>query len=345
MAKMMGEKLLAETIAKEMTLGVLALDEELCVRYSNPFFYKCFPTLDNVKETTIEDIITDSSLLDALGKFRKNKKIDPIDIDISDKDRFFKVSLVSMNKQEGKGVLLFFQDTTEERRLEEIKKDFVANVSHELRTPLASIKGYSETLLDGGMEDEGTLKEFLGIIDRHATRMSRLIDDLLVLSRVESHQMSFTTERIDICEVIKSIASGFKKQARDKEVDFTLDFEEENIVVLGDGYRLEQVLVNLFDNAIKYTPKGGSVVVKTREEGIGVRVDVTDTGIGIPEGDLPRIFERFYRVDKARSRDLGGTGLGLSIVKHIVQSMNGTVSVKSRPGRGTTFTLILGKES
>lgn len=341
----MGDKLLAETIAKEMTLGVLALDEELLVQYSNPFFYKCFPLIENVKGRTIEDIVTDIGLLDVLGKFRKNKKIDPIDIDIVDKDRYFKVSLVSLSKDEGKGVLLFFQDTTEERSLEEIKKDFVANVSHELRTPLASIKGYSETLLDGGMDDKETLKDFLGIIDRHATRMSRLIDDLLVLSRVESHQMSFTTERIDICEVINFIASGFQKQSRDKEVDFSLDFEEENIVVLADRYRLEQVLVNLFDNAIKYTPKGGSVVVKTRDTSDGVRVDVTDTGIGIPEEDLPRIFERFYRVDKARSRELGGTGLGLSIVKHIVQSMNGTVTVKSSPGNGTTFTLILGKES
>ena len=221
--------------------------------------------------------------------------------------------------------------------METIKKDFVANVSHELRTPLASIKGYSETLLDGGMDDKSTARDFLRVIDRHATRMARLIDDLLILSRLESHQMTIVSEPLDLRELVISTAKGFEKQAQDKGVGLTVDLPEGLPKVLGDKDRLEQVVVNLLDNAIKYTPSGGVVKVGARPDGPEVVVDIADTGLGIPPEDISRIFERFYRVDKARSRDLGGTGLGLAIVKHIIQGHNGRLNVKSAPGKGSTF--------
>jgi two-component system phosphate regulon sensor histidine kinase PhoR len=248
---------------------------------------------------------------------------------------------VPINEDEDFTLLLFLNDITEEKRLEAIKRDFVANVSHELRTPLAAIKGYSETLLDGGVDDEETSREFLGVIDRHATRMSRLIDDLLTLSRLESQQMAIVPTPVDLSELLNSTEKSFRKHAKDKGVTLSAKVPEDLPVVLGDHDRLEQVVVNLLDNAIKYTPEGGSVILRATSESGVIKVEVVDTGIGIPEADMPRIFERFYRVDKARSRDLGGTGLGLAIVKHIMQGHNGTLNVESSPGVGSTFSFTL----
>jgi len=263
------------------------------------------------------------------------------DIEIGEGARFFKVHLVPLKEKGDFSLLLFLQDITEEKRVETIKKDFVANVSHELRTPLASIKGYAETLLDGGMDDKDTLKEFLRVIDRHATRMSRLIDDLLTLSRLESHQMTIVSAPVDMKDIIQATTTGFEKQARDKGITISSRIPDRLQRASGDKDRLEQVLVNLLDNAIKYTQSGGHVSVAASSDNGCVRVDVTDTGIGIPADDIARIFERFYRVDKARSRELGGTGLGLAIVKHIIQGHNGRLYVESEPGKGSTFSFSL----
>jgi len=191
------------------------------------------------------------------------------------------------------------------------------------------------------MDDRDTLAEFLRVIDRHATRMSRLIDDLLILSRLESHQMTIVASPIDLGELVSSTVKGFDKQARDKGISLAVIVPDELPNALGDRDRLEQVMVNLLDNAIKYTPSGGSVNVKACMESGNVRVDVGDTGIGIPADDISRIFERFYRVDKARSRELGGTGLGLAIVKHIIQGHNGRLNVESRPGKGSVFSFSI----
>ncbi len=171
--------------------------------------------------------------------------------------------------------------------------------------------------------------------------MSRLIDDLLILSKLESHHPPMTTETIDITELVKSTTEGLIKQVRDKGIELTLSSIDEEAVVRADRDRLEQVIVNLLDNAIKYTPSGGKVKASVAVDGDEVRVDVADTGLGIPAEDIPRIFERFYRVDKARSRELGGTGLGLAIVKHIIQKLGGRVDVKSVPGKGSTFSFFL----
>ena len=191
------------------------------------------------------------------------------------------------------------------------------------------------------MDDPDTLREFLRVIDRHATRMSRLIDDLLILSRLESHQMTIVASPIDPGELVSSTVSGFQKQARDKGITLSVILPGELPKALGDRDRLEQVMVNLLDNAIKYTPSGGKVKVSACQEDGFIRVDVEDTGIGIPEGDISRIFERFYRVDKARSRELGGTGLGLAIVKHIIQGHNGRLHVESAPGKGSVFSFFI----
>ncbi|MBI2412155.1 MAG: PAS domain-containing protein [Deltaproteobacteria bacterium] len=336
----MAKTLILETIASEMPTGVIVLDKDGVALYANTFFLKSFPADGGVEGKHIRSIIENANLLKTIDSFLEKRGGSSTDIEMNDGSRHFNAHIVPLKDKGEFSLLLFLQDITEEKRVETIKKDFVANVSHELRTPLASIKGYSETLLDGGMDDKETLREFLRVIDRHATRMARLIDDLLVLSRLESHQMAIVSAPMDLSELITSSIKGFEKQARDKGISIASDTDELP-KVSGDRDRLEQVMVNLLDNAIKYTPSGGEIKVRAEKTDGGVRVDVVDTGIGIPAGDLPRIFERFYRVDKARSRELGGTGLGLAIVKHIIQGHNGKLQVESAPGKGSCFSFFL----
>jgi len=338
----LGKTLILETIAREMRSGVLVLDEGGAALYANPSFLKSFPAGGGgIEGKAVAGIIKNESLLKKISAFLEKRRGNPENVEISERSRFFNVRLVPIKEKADFSLLLFLQDITEEKRLETIKKDFVANVSHELRTPLASIKGYSETLLDGGMDDRETLREFLRVIDRHSTRMSRLIDDLLTLSRLESHQMTIVSAPVDLKDLVQAILPGFEKQARDKDITLSSAIPEGLPKALGDHDRLEQVLVNLLDNAIKYTHSGGSVTVTVRKDRNDLLVDVKDTGIGIPADDIPRIFERFYRVDKARSRELGGTGLGLAIVKHIIQGHNGKLNVKSTPGVGSTFSFSI----
>lgn len=337
----MGKNIILETIAREMQAGVLVLNKEGAALYANPYFLNSFPIDDGVENKPVGEIIKNSSLLKKVDNFLQSRGGKSEDIEISEGSRFFKVHVVPLKEKEDFSLLLFLQDITEEKRVETIKKDFVANVSHELRTPLASIKGYSETLLDGGMDDKETLKEFLRVIDRHATRMARLIDDLLTLSRLESHQMTIVSAPVDLKELILYITTGFEKQARDKGITLSSQIPDGLPKILGDRDRLEQVMVNLLDNAIKYTPSGGNVSINAGKNNGNVKVNVKDTGFGIPADDIPRIFERFYRVDKARSRDLGGTGLGLAIVKHIIQGHNGKLHVESTPGKGSIFSFSL----
>lgn len=336
----MAKTLILETIAREMPTGVIVLDRNGVALYANTFFLKSFPVDGGVEGKHIRSIMGNANLLKTIDAFLEKKGGSSTDIEMNDGSSHFNAHIVPLKDKGEFSLLLFLQDITEEKRVETIKKDFVANVSHELRTPLASIKGYSETLLDGGMDDKDTLREFLRVIDRHATRMARLIDDLLILSRLESHQMQIVAAPVDLSELITSSTKGFEKQARDKGVSIASDADELP-KVSGDRDRLEQVMVNLLDNAIKYTPSGGRVMVRAHKLDNGVRVDVVDTGIGIPEGDIPRIFERFYRVDKARSREMGGTGLGLAIVKHIIQGHNGRLHVESAPGKGSCFSFFL----
>ncbi|MBI5587772.1 MAG: PAS domain-containing sensor histidine kinase [Deltaproteobacteria bacterium] len=337
----MGKNVILEAIAREMQTGVLVLNGDGKALYANPFFLNSFPVEGGVELRAVGEIVKNPVLLKTVGDFMKNLGGSSEDIEINEGGRFFSVHLVPIKDRGDFKMLLFLQDITEEKKVETIKKDFVANVSHELRTPLASIKGYSETLLDGGMDDKEILKEFLRVIDRHATRMARLIDDLLTLSRLESHQMTIVSAPVDIGDLVLTTAKGFEKQARDKGITISSELPDKLFRVLGDRDRLEQVVVNLLDNAIKYTPSGGKVSVSAFISDGWVKVDIRDTGIGIPSDDIPRIFERFYRVDKARSRDLGGTGLGLAIVKHIIQVHNGRLQVESTPGKGSTFSFSI----
>jgi len=251
--------------------------------------------------------------------------------------------------------VLVFHDITELRRLEHIRKDFVANVSHELRTPLTSIKGYVEALLDGGKDDPETSVRFLDIILKQSDRLNLILEDLLQLSKIESGQVQFKQEPLHIGSVVDRTIAMIKPLADKKQHQLRAKIDADLPLISGDQERLVQVLANLLDNAIKYTPEGGHITVSARRipggadrpsDGPrnGVELVVTDTGIGIPEKDRPRVFERFYRVDKARSRELGGTGLGLAIVKHIVEGHGGQIRVEGHVPNGSRFVVRLPAE-
>ena len=226
------------------------------------------------------------------------------------------------------------------KRLEQVRIDFVANVSHELRTPLTAIKGFAETLADGGIGDPETARKHLEILRRHTDRIIAVVDDLLILSQMESAEAPLFLTDVDLASVVDEVTQGLRPKAESKRIRLEVKHGGRPNLK-GDRDRLAQVISNLLDNAIKYTPEGGYVEIITGRASGGWLLSVKDTGVGIPPEHLPRIFERFYRADKARSREMGGTGLGLAIVKHIVQAHGGSVSVESAPGKGSTFTMRL----
>ena len=230
---------------------------------------------------------------------------------------------------------------SELEKLERVRKDFVINVSHELRTPLASIQGYTETLIDGAIADPEYNMRFLGIIRHNAERLARLTEDLLTLSRVEQRRQKFEFEIHLVNSLIDDAFEMMRPIAEKNRIELMEERAPQDAVVCCDSEAVSQILSNLMENAIKYTPEGGRISVGAQARGSMVEFFVRDTGIGIPEEDLPRLFERFYRVDKARSRELGGTGLGLSIVKHLVAAHNGTTRVESRVHEGSTFSFTL----
>jgi two-component system, OmpR family, phosphate regulon sensor histidine kinase PhoR len=244
---------------------------------------------------------------------------------------------------EWKGIIVVFHDITELKNLEQMRKDFVANVSHELKTPITSIKGFSETLLDGAMQDTEALKSFLEIILAESDRLQSLIQDLLELSKIEKHGFELSLEKQEMPALIGEVLPILKDKAEKKEITIHTSFESRGEAEI-DPYRLKQVFINLISNAIVYTPKGGDVTISVTEDEKKVHVSIKDNGMGITEEELPRIFERFYRVDKARSRNSGGTGLGLAIVKHIIEAHEGDIEVDSEVNKGTTFTVSLYKK-
>jgi two-component system phosphate regulon sensor histidine kinase PhoR len=246
---------------------------------------------------------------------------------------------------EWKGIVLVFHDITELKKLEQMRKDFVANVSHELKTPITSIKGFSETLLDGAMNDKETLKYFLSIILKESERLQSLIEDLLDLSKIERQGFKLNMDYVDIHELLEDILIIIEVKAKEKEIDLELLKAKRDLFIFGDNPRLKQIFINLINNALAYTPSGGKVSVTVQDAGDKVEITVSDTGIGMEEEEIPRIFERFYRVDKARSRNSGGTGLGLAIVKHLVEAHHGSITVASKVNSGTAFKVKLSKES
>ncbi len=250
-------------------------------------------------------------------------------------------SLIRYPEQGGEGIVLVFHDVTDWKQLERARQEFIANVSHELRTPLTAIKGYAEALRDEGAAEGSPPHKFLKIIERHAERMDKIVSDLLLLSEMELKERALKKEPVSLTALIQSTLESIRPMAEAKHLSLATDLSSSLPSIQGDGQKLHQVLVNLLQNAVAYTSEKGQIRIQAREVLGGVEIHVIDNGIGIPQEELPRIFERFYRVDKARSREEGGTGLGLSIVKQIVEAHGGAVGVESHLGQGSRFTVFL----
>src|SRR5436190_3837348 len=257
--------------------------------------------------------------------------------------REMEVSAVPLgeNSTQMDGAVVLFHDVTQLRQMEEMRREFVANVSHELRTPLSIFRGYLETLLDDPQQPPGELLRILEIMERHSDRLNALVEDVLSLARLESPGAELDLSEVDLVEFLPSIMRDWERKFQAKQLTSRLDLPENLPLIEAEESRLQEVIYNLLDNAVKYSDPGSQISLQASVEGDRVRISVADQGTGIREADLPRIFERFYRADKGRSREQGGTGLGLSIVKHIVQLHGGTVEAESEPGKGTTISVRL----
>lgn len=339
-----------ETLIEHMGSGLILIDSRGYVSLINQTFKQIF---DNSSKSYLQklyyEVIDNETLTGMIEEiFMTEQKVRrqlliPVGIERRHFD-VYGVPIIGKNDV-WKGVLLVFHDITELKKLEQMRKDFVANVSHELKTPITSIKGFSETLLDGAMEDKQALSDFLKIILQESDRLQSLVQDLLDLSKIEQHGFSLSMQQFDIVITIKEVFAIMKGRAQEKEIDLFLEREEGEILISGDPHRIKQVFLNLLSNAISYTPIGGRVSVVIKSTRSNIIVKVSDTGIGMEAEEIPRIFERFYRVDKARSRNSGGTGLGLAIVKHITEAHKGNITVKSTIGTGTVFTIKLPKKN
>jgi two-component system phosphate regulon sensor histidine kinase PhoR len=292
------------------------------------------PFLEVVRNADLHEIFRSGRT--AGGVFRQELRL------VHPAERTLRVTAVPLRLAgEEPGLVLVIDDITELRRLEQVRTEFIANVSHELRTPLTAIQGYLETLLGGALEEREHARRFVEIAFRHTERLGRLLNDLTDLSNIELGKVSLRLAPTPLSPLVDSVLELVAVKARDGEVTLQAEVSE-GLGVRADHDRLLQILINLVDNAVKYTPAGGAVTVRARRTGDGrVALSVIDTGVGIPRADLPRITERFYRVDKARSRELGGTGLGLAIVKHLVLAHGGDLVIESEEGRGTTVRVLL----
>ena len=331
-----------EAILSGMAEGVLAVDQEMRITFSNESFARVIGVSGKTRERTpLLEVVRDAGLLDMLSEVLISDKPQKRRLELSAAaGRSFEVQAAPLSASSRRGAIAVLHDITDLERLERVRKDFVANVSHELRTPLTAIRGYAETLLEGALEDPANNRRFLEIIKAQAARLNNIASDLLVLSELESGK-SAEMERLSVPSVLESALHTVESEARVREVQIVCN-QVEDLCVVGSKIRLEQALVNLLDNAIKFNRPSGQVRVEVMRATDGqVRITVADTGIGIPSDDLSRIFERFYRVDKARSRAVGGTGLGLSIVKHVLERMNGRITVASELGRGSVFSITL----
>ena len=267
-----------------------------------------------------------------------------IEIDYAAGPRFLKIYFAPIRLgAEGKGLMAVLHDVTEQRKLDDSRREFVANVSHELRTPLTNVRGYAETLMSADDIDRDIQMRFLGVISSEADRMTRIVKDLLTLTRLDYNRMEMHMQRMDLRELGQKAAAAMEGQAKSKGLTLTCELPEEMPAVIGDPERIQQVIINIITNAIKYNKPQGSIAITGGVEEDQVFLRVEDTGIGVPKADLERLFERFYRVDKARSRESGGTGLGLAIAKQIVETHGGRIGFDSEYGKGSIVTLYLPK--
>jgi len=332
-----------DAILTGMVEGVLAVDKELRVTFCNAAFATAFGVGGPVQAgLPVLRLVRDPDFLEMLRNAVSSGESLKRRMHLTGADgRSFEVQAAPLAGASSSGAMAILHDITDLERLERVRKDFVANVSHELRTPLTAIRGYAETLLDGALDDPDNRRQFVEIIQSHAIRLNNIASDLLTLSELESGRPPVAPGKLSVLATLEAAMRTVESEAAMRKVRLGWGTVED-LQVMGNKIKLEQAFVNLLDNAVKFNRSGGEVWVEaSRIPGGKVAVSIADTGIGIPSADLPRIFERFYRVDKARSREVGGTGLGLSIVKHVVEQMLGTVSVESQLNKGSKFTIVL----
>lgn len=340
-----------EAIMSSVVNGIIAIDSGERILFINPVAAKLLNIAEeDVVGKHLLQVVRSNAIDNYLKELLKGKSFFDTELSIDyPEERVLKLyanPIKQLDKSGIAGIIITIQDITELRKLERMRTEFVANVSHELKTPLTSIKGFAETLKNGAIEDKEDAVRFLDIIEAEADRLYRLISDILSLSELEQKKTKTVSEKIKIDKIVKDVLSMLKGQADKKDIELTSKVQEDIKSPVGDPDKLKQMLINLVDNALKYTPEKGRVSVEayngTDSHGKdGIVIKVSDNGIGIPKQHIPRLFERFYRVDKARSRKLGGTGLGLAIVKHIVILFEGEIDVKSEVGKGTVFTITL----
>ncbi|CEN76704.1 two-component sensor histidine kinase [[Clostridium] sordellii] len=338
-----------KSIVKSISHGILAIDINGNVLLINKEAKNIIKAsyIDPIEGKNINNVIKDDKILNEISRFIGSKKTKMKQI-TNDEEIVYNIKLDPIYLQSSKNVIIGsiinIENVTERVRLENMRSDFVANVTHELKTPLTSISGFVETLRINENIDHKTRDRFLGIIENESDRLKRLIDDILLLSFIENKD-TISYEKIDISNLFKEIYELTINYAKSKNIELRYKIENEDIVINSNRDYIKQIFLNLIDNAIKYTPDGGFVETSVYQNDENIFINIKDNGIGISKEDTSRVFERFYRVDKARSRDVGGTGLGLAIVKHIVKSLNGTIDIKSELNVGTEFIVSIPKKN
>jgi two-component system phosphate regulon sensor histidine kinase PhoR len=336
-----------QAILGTMQDGLLVVDMGLHITLMNRTFENLFelrdaavgaPLLETVRHATLDRLIAEAL---RTGELMQSELL--LTDSNTRAERHLEVSAVPMKDDMDliRGAVVLFHDITQLKRVDQIRRDFVANVSHELRTPLSILRGYIETLIDNPKTSREELARILQIMDRHSKRLGLLVDDLLSLAQLESSSANFEISEVQLREFFDSVIRDWKGRLARKNLKVIVDLAPDIPPIRADETRLQEVLYNLLENAVKYSRENGEIRLQAERSGSEIVISVGDDGIGISKDDLPRIFERFYRADKARSRELGGTGLGLAIVKHIAQLHGGRVEAESEPGTGTTVRIFL----
>jgi len=327
------ERARLEATLTQMTDGVLIADALGRIQMSNPAADKMFGESEALIGKTVSLALRHHQLIETWRKCQQSREMQSDSVELPGTRKF--LQMIAIPDTHAGGAILLFQDLTRVRRLETVRRDFISNVSHELRTPLASLKALTETLQEGALDDPPAAQRFLGRIQTEVDALTQMATELLELSRIESGQVPLELKMASPAQLISSAADRMKMQAERAGLNLTTDCADDLPEIRADLPRLQQVLVNLIHNSVKFTPAGGGITLSAKMDGKSIRFSVRDTGQGIPAEDLPRIFERFYRVD--RSRTGGGTGLGLSIARHIVEAHGGSIRAESREGEGSTF--------
>jgi len=336
-----------QTILSAMEDGLLAVDARNRITLMNPTFQRLFDLRDSAVGVPLVEAVRHATLDQLIAETLETGEATRSELSVTDSrthsERHIEVSAVPIKRADDEmpGAVVLFHDITELKQVDQIRREFVANVSHELRTPLSILRGYIEVLLDEPQTPREELARILSTMERHSKRLQRLVDDLLSLAQLESSRATLELSAVRVDELFNNLIRDWKEKLAAKNLKVIVDLTPEALTLHADGTRLEEVLYNLLDNAVKFSRENGEIYLRATRLGSDMVLSVSDNGLGIGKEHLSRIFERFYRADKARSRELGGTGLGLAIVKHIAQLHGGRVEAESEIGRGTTIRVVL----